>query len=51
MDDLRDMLFELIRIALGHQDRISRNLPTEEWLKVYQAAVKQSVVGICVEGM
>lgn len=51
MDDLRDMLFELIRIALGHQDRISRNLSAEEWLKVYQAAVKQSVVGICVEGM
>lgn len=51
MDDLRDMLFELIRIALGHQDRINRNLSAEEWLKVYQAAVKQSVVGICVEGM
>lgn len=51
MDDLRDMLFELIRIALGHQDSISRNLSAEEWLKVYQAAVKQSVVGICVEGM
>lgn len=33
MDDLRDMLFELIRIALGHQDRISRNLSAEEWLK------------------
>lgn len=45
------MLFELIRVALGRQDRISRTLSAEEWLKDYQVAVKQSVVGICVEGM
>ena len=46
-----NMLFELIRVALGHQDRISCVLTSEEWLKVYQVAMKQSVVGICVEGM
>lgn len=46
-----NMLFELIRVALGHQDMISRMLTAEEWLKVYQVAMKQSVVGICVEGM
>lgn len=46
-----NMLFELIRVALGCQDRISRVLTFEEWLKVYQVAMKQSVVGICVEGM
>lgn len=45
------MLFELIRVALGHQDRISRMMTAAEWLIVYQMAVKQSVVGICVEGM
>ena len=46
-----NMLFELIRVALGHQDRISRVLTAGEWLKVYHMAMKQSVVGICVEGM
>ena len=46
-----NMLFELIRVAFGYQDRISRVLTAEEWLKVHQVAMKQSVVGICVEGM
>lgn len=46
-----NMLFELIRVALGTQDRISRLLSVEEWQRVYQTAVKQSVVGICVEGI
>lgn len=46
-----NMLFELIRVALGCQDGISPVLTAEEWLKVYQMAMKQSVVGICVEGM
>lgn len=49
--DRNKLLFELVRLAIGKQDMISHTLTTEEWLKVYQAAVKQSVVGICVEGM
>lgn len=44
------MLFELIRVALGCQKELSRILSEREWQNIYSSAIKQSVVGICVEG-
>lgn len=45
------MLLELIQITLGHRDRLSRTLSSKEWQDVYKKAQKQSVAGVCLQGM
>ena len=45
------LFFELIRVAIGTQERLSR-LPLEaEWEKLFDMAVKQSLVGVCFVGL
>lgn len=47
MGDLNTLFFELIRVAIGAQETLSR-LPSEvEWEKLFEMAMKQSLVGIC----
>lgn len=41
------MLFELIRVAIGTQDCLSHTPTADEWGKLYKAAKKQSLVGVC----
>ncbi len=41
------MLFELIQIALGNKESMSRTLSDKEWENLYNAAIHQSLVGIC----
>lgn len=51
MSDVGTLFFELIRVAIGTQDCLSR-LPTEaEWKELFDMAVKQSLVGICFAGL
>lgn len=38
-----DLLFELIQVALGQRDRLSRIPSEEEWRRLYQMAEKQAV--------
>ena len=45
------MLLELIQVTLGHRDRLSRTLSSKEWQDVYEKAQKQSVAGVCLQGM
>lgn len=48
---MESLFFELIRIAIGTQDSISR-IPSEaEWEDLFDMAVKQSLVGICFVGL
>lgn len=42
-----DLFFELIRVALGSQDGLSRQLQAYEWDELFDLARKQSLVGIC----
>ena len=43
--------FELIRVAIGTQESLSR-LPSEaEWGELFDMAVKQSLVGVCFAGI
>ena len=44
---MEELFFELIRVAIGMQESLSR-LPSEcEWGNLYKMAEKQSLVGIC----
>ena len=45
--DINELFFELIRVAIGTQESLSR-LPSEaEWEELFEMAVKQSLVGVC----
>lgn len=51
MDEIEQIFFELIRVAIGTQESLSR-LPSEaEWMEVFEMAVKQSLVGVCFVGL
>ena len=51
MSDINNIFFELIRVAIGTQDHLSR-LPSEaEWEELFEMAVKQSLVGVCLVGL
>ncbi len=41
-----NLFFELIRVALGTQERLSREPSAEEWLELYRWCQQQAVVGI-----
>lgn len=41
------LFFELIRVAIGTQDSLSRLPSDKEWKALYNMAMKQSLVGVC----
>lgn len=46
-----DLFFELLRVSIGAQENLSR-LPDEyEWDKLFDMAVKHSLVGVCFIGL
>lgn len=47
MNDINNLFFELIRVAIGTQDTLSRAPSAKEWKVLYDMAKKQSLVGIC----
>ena len=48
---IQQLFFELIRVAIGTQDRLSRPPSGEEWKLLYDMAKKQSLVGVCFAGV
>lgn len=51
MRGLSNIFYELIRVAIGTQEHLSR-LPSEaEWKELFEMAEKQSLVGICFLGL
>lgn len=45
------LFYELIRVAIGTQENLSR-LPSEhEWGRLYKMAEKQSLIGVCFAGL
>lgn len=51
MNHINGLFFQLIRVAIGAQETLSR-LPSEaEWKLLFEMAEKQSLVGICFSGL
>lgn len=48
---IEQLFFELIRVAIGTQDTLSRPPSAEEWRLLYDMAKKQSLVGVCFAGV
>lgn len=44
---MNNLFFELIRVALGTQESLSRLPSANEWDELFEIAKKQSLVGIC----
>lgn len=44
---MHQLFFELIRIAIGNQNELSRMPSDGEWQELFALAKKQSVIGIC----
>lgn len=51
MNDINELFFELIRVAIGTQEMLSRAPSAEEWKALYGMAKKQSLVGISFAGV
>lgn len=47
MNDTQKLFFELIRVAIGTQESLSRLPSQKEWKALYDMARKQSLVGVC----
>jgi len=46
-----ELFFELIQIALGTRDVLSRVPSADEWKQIYNEAQRQAVTGVAVEGL
>lgn len=46
-----ELFFELIQVALGIRNELSRVLTVDEWKQIYQESQRQAVIGVTVEGI
>ena len=51
MNDINQLFFELIRVAIGNAVCLSQTPTTAEWNALYAMAKEQSLVGICFAGV
>lgn len=51
MNDINQLFFELIRVAIGNQVCLSHTPTADEWGMLYAMAKKQSLVGTCFAGV
>lgn len=51
MNNINNLFFNLIRVAIGTQDTLTRVPSAHEWDLLYAMAKKQSLVGICFAGV
>ena len=48
---MNELFFELIRLSIGSQSSLSHQPTEKEWKRLYDMALKQSLVGICFAGV
>ena len=47
----RNLFIELVRVAIGRQKTLSRNLSANEWLEMFNIAYRQTLVAVCFSGI
>ena len=48
---IEKIFFELLQVAIGNRDELSRILSAREWNELYEIAKKQSLMGVCFAGV
>ena len=48
---MKELFFELIRIAIGTQERLSRTPSAKEWKRLFKMAERQRMLGVCFYGV
>ena len=48
---MNEIFFELIRVSIGTQETLSRLPSEDEWVELFDMALKQSLVGVCFVGL
>ena len=48
---MNELFFELIRVAIGTQERLSRTPSAKEWKRLFKMAERQRLLGICFYGV
>ena len=48
---MESLFFELIRVAIGKQDSLSRTPSAKEWKHLFKIAERQRLLGICFYGV
>ena len=48
---MKSLFFELIQVAIGRRDALSRVPSAKEWYALYGLSVKQAVTGVCFCGV
>lgn len=51
MDQIDNLFFELLRVAIGTQESLSHVPSVREWEELYHIAQKQALIGICFAGL
>ena len=51
MDRVDNLFFELLQIALGTRDVLSRVPKMKEWMVLYQKSENQSIIGVMLDGL
>jgi len=47
----QELFFELLQIALGNRECLSRGLSAEEWEQIYNLSQEQAIFGVMLEGI
>ena len=48
---IEDLFFEVVRLALGTQDKLSRNPSKEEWGQIFLMCQQQAIAGVVLDGL
>ena len=51
MNEVNDIFFEILQVAIGNRDMLTHAPSAEEWEEVYEVCKKQSVTGIAFAGV
>ena len=46
-----DLFFEFIRVAIGTGEKLSTIPTSDQWRKMYALSVKQTIIGVCFNGI